>query len=242
MAEHDLYVGYLGLPARHRRFLRVLVPAVLWLMLLVAALAARSQRSPGDAVWESTPQKLTGTLVAAPYPMLLPEDGTPVLLVEMGKHGAADRLTPFDGHRVTASGWPLHRDGRRILELESADSAIQPDPTRPRPIPAPQPRGRITLRGEIVDSKCYLGAMKPGEGKTHKECATLCIRGGIPPVLVVTGADASREYYLLLNQDGRPLDRDADPFIADPVEVSGEADSLAGLLRLRICAAEIKRI
>ena len=48
----------------------------------------------------------------------------------------------------------------------------------------PTSLGVATLRGEIVDSKCYLGAMKPGDQKTHKACATLCIRGGIPPVLV----------------------------------------------------------
>jgi hypothetical protein len=43
----------------------------------------------------------------------------------------------------------------------------------------------IEVRGEIVDSKCFLGVMVPGSGKTHKDCASLCLRGGIPPALYV---------------------------------------------------------
>jgi hypothetical protein len=29
----------------------------------------------------------------------------------------------------------------------------------------------MTLTGEIVDSKCYLGVMNPGQGKVHRDCA-----------------------------------------------------------------------
>lgn len=46
----------------------------------------------------------------------------------------------------------------------------------------------VTLDGELVDSKCYLGTMKPGDGKTHKSCAILCLRGGIPPLFVSKAA------------------------------------------------------
>ena len=47
--------------------------------------------------------------------------------------------------------------------------------------PAPQVLAdNVTLKGEIIDPKCYLGAMKPGGGKTHKACAMRCIAGGIP--------------------------------------------------------------
>jgi hypothetical protein len=52
--------------------------------------------------------------------------------------------------------------------------------------------GRVTLRGEIIDPKCYIGAMKPGGGKTHKACAQLCLSGGIPPMLVTRNRQARR--------------------------------------------------
>ena len=48
--------------------------------------------------------------------------------------------------------------------------------------------GPVTVSGEIVDSKCFLGVMVPGAGKTHKECASLCLRGGIPPAPVRAGS------------------------------------------------------
>jgi hypothetical protein len=49
--------------------------------------------------------------------------------------------------------------------------------------------GAFTLVGEIVDSKCYLGIMNPGETNPHRECAALCIRGGIPPLIIAHDAD-----------------------------------------------------
>jgi hypothetical protein len=49
--------------------------------------------------------------------------------------------------------------------------------------------GAFTLVGEIVDSKCYLGIMNPGETNPHRECAALCIGGGIPPLIIAHDAD-----------------------------------------------------
>jgi hypothetical protein len=43
--------------------------------------------------------------------------------------------------------------------------------------------GLVKLTGEIVDSKCFLRVIAPGSGKTHKECASLRLRGGIPPAV-----------------------------------------------------------
>ena len=36
--------------------------------------------------------------------------------------------------------------------------------------------GEVTLAGEIVDSKCYLGVMNPGNGKVHRDLGdyTMC--------------------------------------------------------------------
>ena len=45
--------------------------------------------------------------------------------------------------------------------------------------PSYQPLGAVTLTGEIVDSKCFLGVMNPGNLKPHKACAIRCISGGI---------------------------------------------------------------
>ncbi len=241
-SNDEIYVGYQPVPPGYRRFLRIAVPVALWLTLLAALAIARSQRSPGQAVWDSSPVSIAGTLTVRPYPVILTDDGTAVLLVESGKHGLAGRAQPFDGQRVKVSGWPLHRDGRRMLELEPTASAIAKDPGPAKPIPSPTSLGQVVLRGEIVDSKCFLGAMKPGEGKTHKECATLCIRGGIPPMLVTYGSAGQATYTLLAGPDGGPLEAGAHPFIGDYVEVSGALFEQNGLRILQLSPAAIRRV
>jgi hypothetical protein len=65
--------------------------------------------------------------------------------------------------------------------------------------------------GEVVDAKCYLGAMKPGDGKSHKACATLCVTNGIPAMPVT--ADSAYVIVAGWQPDHAKL-------IAEPVEVS----------------------
>jgi hypothetical protein len=254
--DEEFFVGYLPMPPTRVVFLRFVIPALLMLAVFVAAALARLHGDPGDGTWDSgVVRSFEGVVIARPYPMLHASgvaESAPtetLLLVEVGKFGGGQRAAAFDGRRVVVSGWPLERGGRRMIELEpgaaairavngpastaaSADGAARPVETR---------LGHVTLRGEIVDSKCYLGAMKPGDGKTHKECATLCIAGGIPPMFVTRDAGGRTTYYLLTSPDGGPLSAAAHPFIADPVEVTGELVRVADLLELRVAAEQIRR-
>jgi hypothetical protein len=80
--------------------------------------------------------------------------------------------------------------------------------------------GPVTLIGEIVDSKCYLGVMNPGQGKVHRDCAARCISGGIPPIFITT---SGHEQLLLVGLDGRAPGRDAlREFIAEPIQIEGQ--------------------
>ncbi len=81
--------------------------------------------------------------------------------------------------------------------------------------------GGHTLQGEIVDTKCYLGAMKPGRGKPHRGCASLCIRGGIPAALLVRTTSGERRLVHLLDRRGQPLGRQVLEWVGEPVEVAG---------------------
>ncbi|CAG0973447.1 hypothetical protein PHYC_01373 [Phycisphaerales bacterium] len=246
--EDGFYVGYLPVPGGVRTFLKRVLPLVVCVVVVGALVLARSQRDPGGAAWDSATVSASGRLVATPYPALLVNDrgdGRPgtVLLVETGKHGLA-RAEEFHNHRVTVSGRPLRRDARFILEVDPGPDAVKSLPDDPsRPIPVIIPLGRMTLRGEIVDSKCYHGAMKPGDGKTHKECATLCIAGGIPPLFLTAGPQGETTLYLLADPSGGPLSPAALPFVGDPVELSGEAATLGGDLPLLLVApGDIRRL
>jgi hypothetical protein len=79
----------------------------------------------------------------------------------------------------------------------------------------------VTLRGEIVDSKCFLGVMNPGEGAVHRDCARRCVSGGIPPMLVVRDGRHHEELIVLLGADGGAIGREIVQATGKPVEVSG---------------------
>ena len=80
--------------------------------------------------------------------------------------------------------------------------------------------GPVTVEGEIVDSKCYLGVMNPGQGKVHRDCAARCLSGGIPPLLI---SSDTGEQLLLVDLAGRALDHDVlREFAGEPITIRGE--------------------
>jgi len=235
------YVGYLPVPPRHLRFVRRLVWLLLiWIIALGVLIAAR-MRPAGDAIWHTAAERTwTGTIALEPYPMLIPDDGSdPLLIVEMAKHGAHPRVAPLNNHSAEIRGYLLERDGRRIIELAPDDTALTGRGPVPRVPPEPGPPAiPATLTGEIVDGKCYLGAMKPGDGITHKSCATLCVRGGLPPMLV--SVENGRPVFRLLLVDGSTtLAEPVLALIAEQVRVEGELTEINGLPVIRTNAADI---
>lgn len=242
-ADPEFYVGYLPTPARDVRFMRRFVPVVVLAALVLAGIAGALGRGGGGGTWETgTEVTLEGELVARPFPMLRVARGDGaverVLLVEMGKHGADARVAAFarsDGTRVAARarGYLIERDGQRMLEL-AEDAPISLGGVLPREAVVGR-AGTVVLEGEIVDSKCWLGVMSPGDGKAHRDCATLCIRGGIPPSIVCRAGDGSTRRALVVGQDGEPLSIEVlAPWIARPVRARGEATVLDGVAFLRV--------
>jgi hypothetical protein len=98
-------------------------------------------------------------------------------------------------------------------------SAATPAPASP--VGTPIDGGDVTLTGEIVDSKCFLGVMNPGEQTVHRDCARLCLRGGVPPMLLVRGGMGEEALVLLVSRGGTAMG----PALADiaglPVQVRG---------------------
>jgi len=223
------------------RFLRIGVTVLgVWIVGLGLVIAL-SMRDPGPAVWDTGQERVwTGTVRDEPYPMLLPDDGSPpLLIVEMAKRGAQPRVAPFAGRQAEVRGFLLSRDGRRMIELAPDDGAITARPGIPRPQGEPVSLGRVALDGEIVDGKCYLGAMKPGDGMTHKSCATLCVRGGLPPMIVTRGSDGP-EFSLLVVEDQPGLPDKVLALIAEQVRVEGELFDLAGMRFVRAPVSGIR--
>jgi len=120
----EFYVGYLGLPAGHRSWLRMSVPALLWGLCAVAAAVSLAMRPAGEGVWD-TSQTITleGDLRAEPYPLVRTDRGESYILVEPGKVPLREGIELLAGRRVRIEGFELRRDDRRIIELLRAKTA-----------------------------------------------------------------------------------------------------------------------
>jgi nitrite reductase/ring-hydroxylating ferredoxin subunit/DMSO/TMAO reductase YedYZ heme-binding membrane subunit len=151
-------------------------------------------------------------------------------------HGAETAVAGLDGRRVTLEGALIYRDGYTMLELR--DGSIETREGFQAAVP-PDDLGEITLAGEIVDSKCYLGVMKPGHQKTHRACATLCIRGGVPPLLLVEQTNGERNHDVLVGEDGSAIGPEILEFVTEPVRIRGHERQLGDL---RLFAADVSSI
>jgi hypothetical protein len=231
MANRDpFYIGYLdripeGIAGRTRFAVAMLVSLGIALGLLLTF-----GQSPFDegAFEFGVDREFDGIVVEKPYPMLLAPgtDGaapTTYYLVAFGKTGATEFTEGFDGQAAQVTGSLIFNEQQSMIEVHAIEKIESDAGSLTELGPEVEiPLGRMTLKGEVVDSKCHLGVMKPGRGKPHKACAIRCISGGIPPVLRVTNHAGEAEYLLLVDTDGSPVNRDVLEFVAEPVEISGE--------------------
>jgi hypothetical protein len=248
--DNDFFVGYADTPATDRRFF---LTAGLGLMAGTLAMAggiAALQTRPGPGSWNMAGVRdWTGLVTGAPYAMLRTADldGTPrtALLSCLGKCGVGARVGALEGRHVRVRGSLIAR-GRHIMiavpETEMDWIAPLDGPADPAlAFPSPEPPTEIDLAGEILDSKCWFGAMRPSEGKVHKSCAALCIRGGLPPAFYARDT-GGRGALMIMTDGGHAHGHDLLPFVADPVRVRGQVKRWGDLLLLEAPVSAIARL
>jgi len=246
--DDEFYIGYdPPMPPRIAARVTRVVAAVIAASAVVAMAALAAHRRLAPAAFDfGRPQPLVGDLRRTPYPELAGE-GPPALLVGRGKRAADAELEGIPDGPVTLAGTRIERDGHRMFEvvpgsiraLTASKSGTKSVPVGPGPSTmnwgrlgsttmgaGPRPAhvadpADVTLHGEIVDSKCFLGVMNPGEGTAHRDCARVCLRGGIPPMLLVRGARAEEALVLLVDDAGAPIGRQLADLAGVPVEVNG---------------------
>jgi len=218
------YVGYLKLPRGLKGFLAAVLVILLVVdgSLAVLAFAGQPPHATGD--WGGGEEVVyTGQFQAKPYPLirLFAADQQParaVLLVGEGKDGPPIGMDDLDGAMVEARGYPVLRGDLAVLQIDNPP--VRQDASRLDPLPA-GPAEPATLTGEIVDSKCYAGAMNPGEGKAHESCGSFCLYGGIPALFVTGGMDGTVRWYLMAAPDGGPVGDAARALVGRSVTLAG---------------------
>ena len=254
MNKDDFYIGYHDkAPAGIASTMRKMVGTLLASGVLVAVLIAISQQPFYPSVWEYLQYKtFEGTVSEQPYPTLRVErPGTAgdhashsrYYLVDEGKISAQQSVAGFDNQVVRLQGSLIYRDDQTMIEIvpNTVEPAASPAQTT---MASPEGRslGTVTLQGEIVDSKCFLGVMNPGSMKTHRACAARCISGGIPPVLAVRAATGETTYLLLISADGQAVNKNVLGIVAEPVEITGEVVQHDNLLTLYADPSTYRRV
>src|SRR5580765_5971199 len=237
----EFYIGWEAKSAPGiARTVRRTVGLLLLLALGAATILACAQRLVGTSVFEWGKAKtFSGVLKLEPYPhLLVPRPGrsdalpsfSSYYLVASWKFGLQkDKVTRFDSKPVSLKGTLIYRESQTMIEVQpDSITAIQdtnraPDITN---LPSPDTRHstHVTLQGEIVDSKCFLGVMNPGQLTPHRACAIRCISGGVPPVLLVRQKDGPTIYLLLVSGDGKPVNKQVLNMVAEPIEITGDVE------------------
>ncbi len=229
----------------------------LGLIILVAAMAvagltAARQGHIGQATWDFAITEHRGIVLSHPAPMLVEtihsgsgQSRAMHFLVKPEKFGfSREELDAFHLQPVTLQASLLTNGKRSMLEVTPGSIALWQAP-KGSTLPAPsevknaQP---VTLRGEIIDSKCYFGAMNPGERKTHRACAIHCLRGGIPAAFLARDRRRNEQVLLLTSLSGEPLNQSILDFVADPIEVTGTVSYTGDLPVFAIDLASLRRL
>jgi hypothetical protein len=224
-SESEFFVGYLPMPAGLKRTIRRVVIALGGLAIGAAAILIAGQQPFAAANFDFHQyREFRGTLIAQPSPALaIPGQGVPWLLAGPGKHGVGE-MGFLDGQEVKLTGERIIRGDDHMIELVPGSLTAGGKGVA---VQEPENLGEVQLTGEIVDSKCYFGVMNPGAGKVHRDCATRCISGGIPPAFLVRHSSGNIVTLLLANRKRELLDH-----VAEPVTIRGRLSRSAGRLTL----------
>ncbi len=253
MPDNDpFYVGYHPVaPATIARGVRRVLLGLGALVVGSAVLLASSQRKAEPGVFEyGHPRSVRGQVREFPYPMLLvPGSGltdrsaayTRYLLVAEGKNGAQSLVAGLNGQWASLTATRIARPEREMLEIAAGGVTVTPPDSNVRlgiPMPPPESLGPMTFSGEIVDSKCWLGVMKPARGNVHRGCAARCLSGGIPPLLMTEDSTGAMIHLLLTDADGRPAHRRFAELVGRTLTLRGEVIRDGDLLLMRVARIE----
>ena len=250
----EFYIGWEAKAAPGiGKAVRKVVIALPLLALLAPVVLAVSQRMIGASVFEwGNHKSFSGILQTTPYPhLLVPRPGnadgqsrfSTYYLVAPWKFGLnREAIAPLDGKSVTLKGTLIYRGNQTMVETQSEWIQAKEGASAPAAVPQAIALGKQTLVGEIVDSKCFLGVMNPGQLTPHRACAIRCISGGVPPVLLVRQKEGPAIYLLLVSAEAKPVNKQVLEMVAEPVEITGEVERQGELLILRADPATYRRL
>lgn len=236
------FVGWMGLPRGLGPFVAAVIGAIAAIDVVLAALVFSAQPPRHTGFWGDGEEAFEGVLVTRPYPLVrVPASaGHParaILLADEWKFGLPLGPEFKDGQWVRVQGYAIRR---RDVTVVQVDAKLQILSAGGGPaMPALRDRGTETLTGEIVDSKCWTGAMNPGDGKAHKGCGALCLLGGIPALFISRTAAGAMHWYVLADPKGDTLGEGIRDRVGEPLTLTGSVSDAADLHEFRVAASAL---
>jgi hypothetical protein len=244
--DEDFFIGWAPTSKSNRRLLLTggisLMAGGIGLMTLLAS----AHEPVGKGQWDqSQTVNLTGMMVTKPWPhLLIVEQGRElktVFLVGSGKQGLSQETLLPDGALATATGSIIKRGSYAMMAISGlkAHQGNQND-TITHAQPKIVNEAPVLLSGEILDAKCWFGAMRPSSGKVHKACASLCVRGRLPVAFCSKGCGDEGDLMVFVRPDGTAHDQELLPFVADPVAITGRIVRVNNMKQLRADISDIR--
>lgn len=250
-SNDEFFIGWEGrAPEGIGKSIRRKAMFLLPLFVAIGAVIASQQGMFTSASVDGTTRDFTGILISHPVPILVAQQPDEVsgvsvyFLVNPMKSGFDLEIAKANHLKgVSLKGSLLYSDsGQAMIEVVPDSVKSDGGGGGDNPLGIPESLGEMTLQGEIVDSKCYLGMMNPGHLKTHRACAIHCISGGIPPVLLVRDKTGAANYFLLTDENGNPVNEQVLEMVALPIEITGEVEKLGDLLVIKAAPATYRRL
>lgn len=249
--QDDFFVGWAAKPpAMDRRFFFAAGLGLVGASAGAGFLLSSRQNGGGTGTWpQGDVREWRGRVTSSPYPMMrvLDEDGTvrTALLGCLNKCAPALRIDQYGDQEVIVRGSPIRRGPHLMIATQDDGSWIEAAPgtsNQDFSFPDREGLGTAELRGTILDTKCWFGAMQPGEGKVHKACASLCIRSGLPPAFYVKSLKDQEHLLIMTTQDGAAVSQEVLPFVADPLSLRGQIERLGDVLFLKTDVTSFERL
>ena len=209
---------------------RLLTIALFALVVVVSLIFVSSQPTYKDSLFDfPNITSVEGTYLSEPFPHLI-SDNEVIVLVGFGKFSALKDIYKYteetgqsiEGKRVRISGTKISFDQRQIYELTMGWASIELLGDGDNiPSLSSRPTSIKTYSGEVIDPKCYFGAMNPAEGKIHRSCAIRCLSGGIPAAFVI-GGSVEKSYYIIRGDRGQDINSQLLCYVGERVNISGK--------------------
>jgi nitrite reductase/ring-hydroxylating ferredoxin subunit len=229
--ESEFFIGWQSRmpPALAAYARRAMMPLAAMVPLIVGAVVWFQQPVDRGRFEFGIEKEFEGVLYERPIPRVRLDtaDGRSVdhVLVGAGKFGPPAVIAGAHGRRVRFRGSLIVREPLHLIEFARPETFSVLDHDAPLvPEPATSLLGDGHFVGELVDTKCYSGVMRPAIGKVHRACAIRCLSGGVPPGLLARDRNGDGVVFLLAG----PGD---DPLRLDP-QLAGKLIEVAGRLEL----------